>query len=186
HPVAAVERDWVTPDHREAAKAFIQFMLDRPQQQKTLEYGFHPGDVNVGLGSPLDAAHGVDPKEPKTTLEVPSVDVMDSIIKLWHEHKKHANLVLVFDTSGSMRDNAKMPNAQSGAKQLIALLDDRDYLSILPFNTTFGWAGQNMMVQRDREAAARVVDSFYPQGETALYDSIDEAYRFLQTGQRGD
>jgi Ca-activated chloride channel family protein len=186
HPVAIVDREWVTPEHREAAGFLIKFMLDRPQQEKTLEYGFHPGDVGVPLGAPLDAAHGVDPKEPKTTLEVPSVEVMDAVIRLWREHKKHANVVLVFDTSGSMQDNGKMPNAKSGAKQLIAALDAADHLSILPFSSTWNWAVKDLSVSREREAAAGIVDSLFASGETALYDSIAQAYQYLQSNRTQD
>src|SRR5262249_18736714 len=98
HPVAIVDRDWVTPDHREAAGVLIKFMLDRPQQQKTLEYGFHPGDVAVQLGAPLDPGHGVDPKEPKTTLEVPSVDVMDAVIRLWRGETERCKTGYVFNS----------------------------------------------------------------------------------------
>jgi Ca-activated chloride channel family protein len=179
HPIGVVEREWVTPEHREAAKAYTQFLLARPQQEKTLDYGFHPGDVNIQLAAPLDAEHGVDPREPKTTLEVPSVEVMDAVIKLWHEHKKHSNIILVFDTSGSMKENAKMPNAQNGAKQLVTILDGRDYLSLLSFSDQLIWEGKDMLMGTDREHAIRIIESFIPGGETALYDSIDAAYQHL-------
>jgi Ca-activated chloride channel family protein len=185
HPVGIVEGDWVTPEHQEAAKAYIKFLLDRPQQEKTLTHGFHPGDVTVQLAAPIDAEHGVDPKEPKTTLEVPSVEVMDSIIKLWHEHKKHSNIILVFDTSGSMKDNAKMPNAQSGAKQLVSMLDGKDYLSVLPFNSQPAWAGKDLLMSKDRDSATRLIESFFPGGDTALYDSINEAYQYLLQNPKG-
>jgi len=186
HPVAIVDRDWVTPEHREAASALIKYMLDRPQQEKTLEYGFHPGDVGVQLGAPLDAAHGVDPKEPKTTLEVPSVDVIDAVIRLFREHKKHATVVLVFDTSGSMQEHGKMPNAKNGAKQLISALDGADHLSILPFSSSWNWAAKDLAMARERDAAASLVDGLFPSGETALYDSIAEAYRYLQDHHSDD
>jgi Ca-activated chloride channel family protein len=179
HPVAIVDRDWVTPAHREAGSILIKFLLDRPQQEKTLEYGFHPGDVGVPLGAPVDASHGVDPREPKTTLEVPSVDVMDAVIRLFREHKKHSNIVLVFDTSGSMQDNGKMPNAKSGAKQLISALDAADHLSILPFSSRWNWAAKDLSIESDRNAALGSVDSLFPSGETALYDSIAQAYQYL-------
>ena len=179
HPVGIVEREWVTAEHREAAKAYIQFLLARPQQEKTLAYGFHPGDVNIQLAAPLDAEHGVDPREPKTTLEVPSVEVMDAVIKLWHEHKKHSNVILVFDTSGSMKDNAKMVNAQNGAKQLVTILDSRDYLSLLSFSDELIWEGKDMLMKADRERAIRMIEAFIPGGETMLYDSIEAAYQHL-------
>jgi Ca-activated chloride channel homolog len=185
HPVGVVERDWVTPEHRDAAKAYVQFLLERPQQEKTLSYGFHPGDVNIPLTAPIDAQHGVDPQEPKTTLEVPTVEVMDAVIKLWRQHKKHANIVLVFDTSGSMKDNNKMPNAKLGAKQLVSLLDPTDYLSILPFSSSPSWAGRDMLIEKARDDASRTIESFFPSGGTALYDSIGLAYQSLLDAPKG-
>jgi Ca-activated chloride channel homolog len=186
HPIGVVERDWVTPEHREACKAYIQFLLDRPQQQKTLSHGFHPGDVSIQIGAPLDAEHGVDPREPKTTLEVPAPDVMDAIIKLWRDHKKHSSIVLVFDTSGSMKENNKMPNAKNGAKQMIALLDGNDFLSIVPFSSQPSWAGTDMPVSANRQNALSTIDSFFPSGGTALYDSIATAYQYLLDHPRSD
>ena len=185
HPIGIVEREWVTPEHREAAKAYIKFLLDGPQQEKTLTYGFHPGDVNIPLRSPIDPAHGVDPQEPQTTLEVPSVEVMDAIINLWRLHKKHANIVLVFDTSGSMKENNKIANAKLGAQQLVSLLDSSDYLSILPFSSSPTWAARGLLVEKGREEGLRTIDSFFPSGGTALYDSIGVAYQALSDSQKG-
>ncbi len=186
HPVGIVERDWVTPEHRDAAKAYIRYLLERSQQEKTVGYGFHPADVNIQLTAPFDAAHGVDPKEPKTTLEVPSVEVMDAIISLWRSHKKHSNIILVLDTSGSMKEDGKMPSAKLGAKQLISILDSKDYLSILPFSSEPSWGAKDLLVERERESAARIIDSLFPSGETALYDSIAQAYQSLLDNPKGD
>lgn len=179
HPVGIVDREWVSPEHRDAAKTYIKFLMDRPQQEKTLSYGFHPGDVNIALTSPVDSQHGVDPLEPKTTLEMPSVEVMDAIVNLWKLHKKHSNIVLVFDTSGSMKENNKLPNAKLGARQLVTLLDANDYLSILPFSSSPSWAGKDLLIQKDRESALRTIDSFFASGGTALYDSVGAAYQSL-------
>ena len=181
HPVGIVNRDWVTAERREAAKIYIQFLLQKPQQQKAIGYGFRPGAVDVALASPIDEAHGVDPKEPQTTLEVPSVPVMDSILNLWEQKKKSASVVLVMDTSGSMNDNAKIQNAREGAKQLVTLLSDNDRLSLLPFNSHYAWASQNLPMKSGREELARTIDSLFAQGGTALYDSIDTAYQYLSS-----
>ena len=76
HPVGVVEREWVTPEHREAAKIYTQYLLAREQQEKAIQYGFRPASVDVPLSAPLDVAHGIDPQEPKTTLEVPQVEII--------------------------------------------------------------------------------------------------------------
>jgi len=184
HPIGIVEREWVTPEHREAAKAYIQFLLQRPQQEKAIAYGFRPGAVDVPIASPIDAAHGVDPKEPKTTLEVPAVPVMDAILNLWQQKKKTANVVLVMDTSGSMNENRKIQNAREGAKQLVNLLSDGDRLSLLPFNSRLNWASQNLLIKTGRDELSRTIDSLFAQGGTALYDSIDAGYQYLLTQNR--
>jgi Ca-activated chloride channel homolog len=184
HPIGIVEREWVTPEHREAAKAYIQYLLQRPQQEKAIAYGFRPGSVDVPLAAPVDNAHGVDPKEPKTTLEVPSVPVIDAILNLWQQKKKAANVVLVMDTSGSMNENGKIQNAREGAKQLVNLLSDGDRLSLLPFNNHITWASQNLLIKAGRGDLSRTVDSLFAQGGTALYDSIDTAYQYLLSQSR--
>jgi Ca-activated chloride channel family protein len=179
HPVGIVERPWVTPEQREAAEKYIDFLLDRPQQERALQFGFRPADASISVGAPIDAAHGVDPDQPTTTLEVPTAPVMNAIIELWKENKKHANIVLVLDTSGSMRDGSKMANAKTGAKQLINLLGEEDQLSLLPFNSTYTWAAQGLPMASGREQALRTADTYFARGGTALYGSVAEANRYL-------
>ncbi len=186
HPIGVVDREWVTPEHREAAKLYIQYLLDRPQQEHALTYGFRPASVEVAVGSPVDAAHGVDPKEPKTTLEVPSAEVIDGVQKLFQQKKKSAEIVLVFDTSGSMNDDQKIQNAREGAKQLVSLLGDNDAFSLLPFNSTMNWASQDLLMKSGRAQSLQVVESLFAQGGTALYDSIAAGYNHLLERQKAD
>ena len=186
HPIGVVDREWVTPEHRAAAKVYIQYLLARPQQERALVYGFRPASVDVAVASPIDAAHGVDPKEPKTTLEVPSTDVMDAVQKLWRQKKKSAEVVLVFDTSGSMNEEQKIQNAREGAKQLVSLLGDNDSFSLLPFNTSMNWASQDLTMKQGRAQSLQVVDSLFASGGTALYDSISAGYQHLLDRQRAD
>ena len=89
HPAAVVERDWVTEEHRQAGKVYLDFLLDREQQDKAMAYGFRPANLEIKLGPPFDLAHGIDPKEPQTTLEVPKANVMNAAIELWKKHKKN-------------------------------------------------------------------------------------------------
>jgi Ca-activated chloride channel homolog len=185
HPVGIVQREWVTDDHRQAAKIYLQYLLDKPQQEKVIIYGFRPASLEVSLGSPIDAAHGVDPKEPKTTLEMPSVEVMHAIIDLWHKCKKHADVVLVFDRSGSMKDGNKMEAARPGAVQFLSLLSDQDYFSLLPFNNQPVWSVQGALIKDRRLNAQSILQSLFPSG-TALYDSIDQGYEYLQKNQQSD
>lgn len=177
HPVGVVDRPWVTPDKREAAKIYIGYLLARPQQAKALPYGFRPGSLDVPLGAPVDAGHGVDPKEPQTTLEVPSPEVMHAILAQWHQTKKHSNITLVFDTSGSMQEQQKMENARAAALQLVDNLGDDDQFSLLPFSDAPHWAIQRAAMKTARDDARNRIGALAPGGGTALYDAIAGAYK---------
>ena len=176
HPVGIVERDWVAPEHREAARIYIDHLLARPQQERALQYGFRPADVDIPLGPPFDAAHGVDPKKPQTTLEVPPVEVIDAVLRLWNENKKRSEVVLVLDISGSMKDEGKMEAARAGAEQLVAMLDDQDSFSLLPFNDRMAWAVQGAAMSQAREGTIRTISGLFAAQGTALYDAVAMAY----------
>jgi Ca-activated chloride channel homolog len=180
HPVGIVNRPWVTPERKEAAQIYINYLLARPQQEKALTYGFRPGSPDVAVGSPIDAVHGVDPRQPTTTLEVPSSDVIASLQEQWDtQEKKPADIVLVLDTSGSMREEGKMSAAKAGAKQLVSLLSDKDDFSLLPFSATWAWASKDEPAIQGRKVSEDAVDSVFPQGQTALYDAVDQGYAHL-------
>jgi Ca-activated chloride channel homolog len=176
HPVGVVEREWTTPEHREAAGVYIDYLLARPQQEAALRFGFRPSAVEIPLSSPVDTAHGVDPKEPQTTLEVPSVEVIDAVLKLWHQNKKRSVVTLVLDRSGSMNDEQRMENAKAGAEQLVELLDDEDTFSLLPFNNTPAWALREVRLGDERQTVQQTLRGIFADGGTALYDSIAAAY----------
>lgn len=176
HPVGIVERDWVTPEHREAARIYIDHLLARPQQERALQYGFRPSDVDIPLGPPFDAAHGIDPREPQTTLEVPSVEVIDAVLRLWQENKKRSEVTLVLDVSGSMNEEKKIDAARAGAEQLVALLDEQDHFSLLPFNDRSVWAVQGVPMSQARESTVRTIRGLFAANGTALYDAVATAY----------
>ena len=186
HPIGIVNGDWVTPERREAAQTYINYLLATQQQQKALTYGFRPGSPDMPVGAPIDAKHGVDPKQPVTTLEVPSSEVINAIEQQWNaEEKKAADIALVLDTSGSMGDESKMPNAKAGAKQLVSMLSDKDEFSLISFNNTASWATTDQPLAVSRKPSLDAIDSLFPGGGTALYDAIDTAYSHLQQRPAG-
>lgn len=179
HPAGIVEREWVTAEHREAAKAYLQFLLDRPQQERALSFGFRPASPEIALAAPIDAAHGVNPKEPQTTLEVPSAEVIDGIVRLWEKHKKHADVALVIDVSGSMKEEQKIVFARQGARQFVDLMKDEDTLSLLTFSSTTAWAQKGLPLRSGRSRINEQIDSLIAEGGTALYDAVDVAYQYV-------
>lgn len=176
HPVGIVEREWTGPEQREAAKLYIDYLLDRPQQEAALRFGFRPAALEVPLAAPVDLDHGVDPRQPQTTLEVPPVEVIDAVLKLWNETKKRSDVTLVLDRSGSMGEEAKMTNAQAGAEQFLALLDPADSFSFLAFNATPAWVIQGAQLGPSRPQISQALRGVFPDGGTGLYDAIALAY----------
>jgi Ca-activated chloride channel family protein len=144
------------------------------QQARALPHGFRPASVDVPLGAPIDATHGVDPKEPKTTLEVPPADVIEATLRLWRENKRTASVTLALDVSGSMNEEhgAKIAAARDGARQLVAALSDRDLFSLLLFNQDPRWVDEGAELKGARERLDAALSSTVADGGTALYDAI--------------
>ena len=131
------------------------------------------------MGAPINAEHGVDPKEPKTILDVPPVEVMQTCLKLWKQQKKHARIVLVFDRSGSMNFEGKLSNAKRGALEVVALLGDEDSMGLLAFSDKPAWVDKGVLMKDGREKITTAIKGMLAEGETALYDSIEGAYQHL-------
>jgi Ca-activated chloride channel family protein len=180
HPIGVVEREWVTAEHRRAAADFINYLLSRPQQQLSMRYGFSPADENIPLTTPFDSRHGVNPEEPKAVLPVPTADVMNGIVDLWRKNKKRSHVAVVLDTSGSMRANQKMYSAQKGAVELVKMLDDQDHLALVLFSDAAVSAAGLARVGENRNVVLSSIRSALPDGQTAMYDAIKQAFDELQ------
>ena len=178
HPIGILKRDWVTSNHYEAARNYIDYLLAKPQQEKALQYGFRPANVSVPLTTPIDAEHGVNPQAPQLTLEMPSAPVIDAILNLWKHSKKPANIAIVLDISGGMRGD-KIRHARATIMQLLQKLNDVDSISILVFNDKINWVSQAVLLGKQRERLQRQVKHQFTGGSTALYDAISQAYDSL-------
>jgi Ca-activated chloride channel family protein len=175
HPYAILNAPWVTADQKEAAQAFEAFLLAKPQQLQALQLGFRPADPSISLSAPLDTAHGVDPQQPKTVLEVPSADVTEATLALWKQTKKPVDVTMVVDISGSMAGD-KIAAARTSLAQFIGLLDDNDQLGLNVFNNTITPLTPLSTLGPKRADVTRRVSALVEGGGTALYDAIAQAY----------
>jgi Ca-activated chloride channel family protein len=181
HPIGVVNREWVTKEHQEAAKAYIEYLTAEESQRAAMAFGFRPADPQITLSDKFSKANGVDPSEPKTTLEVPSAQVLQGVIDVWKQNKKPANVVLVFDTSGSMNEEGRISNARQSALEFSAMLNDNDMLSFMPFNTRASWRIQGARVGENRDRISNEIKGVFAGGGTALYDSVAEADAFIKS-----
>jgi Ca-activated chloride channel family protein len=183
HPYITLNAPWVTAEQKAAAQDFEKFLLDKPQQVKAIELGFRTADTSIPLTSPLDAQHGVDPSQPQTIMEIPDAAVISGIQDLWKRVKKPVDLVVVLDTSGSM-EGEKISAARASLIQFIKLLDDRDRLEVILFNTQITTLTELSPLGEKRDQVSNRVAGIVERGGTRLYDATLQAFESL--GERGD
>jgi Ca-activated chloride channel family protein len=179
HPYAILNASWVTDEQRAAAEDFEAFLLDTPQQTRAIEFGFRPADPSISLTSPLDAQHGVDISQPQTVLEVPTAEVTAAVRDLWQEVKRPVDLFVVMDTSGSMEGD-KIAAARSSLMEFIRLLDDRDQLQVMTFNSDVYLISALSPIGEKRNNVLNRVSGIIEGGGTTLYDATLEAYQQLE------
>lgn len=177
HPAGVVNRPWVGEKQEAAARQYLHWLMEEPQQKAALTLGFRPGNVNIPVTSPVDTAHGVDAAEPKTTLPTPEPEVVRAALNLWKEQKKASHVNLVLDCSGSMTEENRITFAREGALEIVRLLGDRDRVDLLPFtdkvpNINF----PDLPLKDTRQKINNAIGGLYAEGGTALYDAIFAAY----------
>jgi len=181
HPIGLVQRPWVTEKHRQAGRLYIDFLLERPQQELALRLGFRPSSSQQGIDVKpmLRPEFGVSPTQPRKLLPPPPAAAIRMIQDLWKLNKRNADIVLVVDTSASM-EGEKIHEAESAAKVFIDLLGPGDSLSALIFGAKVEWLSRDLRTDRQgKEEAKRSIDHLLADGDTPLYQAIDEAYDFL-------
>jgi len=183
HPFSVLDGDWVSAEAREAAGALLAFLRARPAQEQALALGFRPVDPEIAIGAPIDAAHGVDPKQPQTLLEVPDGAALEALLAAWRRTKKAADVVLVFDKSGSMVGRP-LEEAKRGAKEFLAALDARDQVTLLCFDGRVYRPYGPVAVGGARAELAGRLDGISAGGETAVYDATHAAYALLEARRR--
>ncbi|MGH9150309.1 MAG: substrate-binding domain-containing protein, partial [Acidimicrobiales bacterium] len=140
NPLYILDAPWVDERERAGARAFEAFVRLPDNQRKVLEFGFRPGNPEVGLGPPIDRANGLDPAQPQTTLGVPAPAVLVRLIDKWGELRKEARVLLVIDVSGSMGEEAgggetKLDLAKRAAVDALTQFKPSDLVGLRIFST---------------------------------------------------
>ena len=176
NPYYVLDAPWSDAPHREAALLFRSFLLAPDEQTVAMtKFGFRPSDPKIAIAAPLDAAHGVNPKEPQTLLELPSTDVVESALALWTKVKKTVDISFVFDRSGSMAGEP-LRQAKQGALDFLAQLDGRDRVALLMFNDQVPDATEPLLLADARDKLKTSVNGIFADGGTALYDAVAKSH----------
>jgi Ca-activated chloride channel family protein len=183
HPLALLETVSLTTNQRHTFQAFREFLAKPETQALVLSAGYRPADLTIpldGQGSPLTAANGIDPKQPQTTLQLPSADVVQVVQNVWALTKRKTNVMLVVDTSGSMEGEA-LDNAQEALRTFLAQIPtDQERVGLVEFNTGVVNVIELDTLDNNRATLNRTIDGLQASGNTALLDGVRAAYLRLQ------
>ncbi len=179
HPFAIPQADWVTPEQRAAAKTFTDFIRSEPIQQRVLESGFRPANPQVPVGYPIVAELGVDPNQPANILEVPDPDVIAAVQASWQYVKKQADVLLVIDTSGSMQGD-KIEQARTAATAFLDKMPAQNQVGLVTFSESVNTLVPLASFEGNQAQVRNGINSLDAQGDTALYDAIQQSIEILQ------
>ncbi len=186
HPYTIPQASWASASKRTSAELFCDYLLDKPQQAKALQYGFRPALTNaVPLAAPIDAAHGVDPHQPASLLQIPDAQLIRQIKSSWDEQRRKVSVMLVLDRSGSMNDavngKSKIDGAKQGMKAFIGLLSNADAVGVTVFSTSAQVLAPVAPLSGQRDQLNELIDGIQADGSTRLYDTVAEQVNALKT-----
>lgn len=189
NPLFVLDAEWVDDDEAAGAQRFVEFVQEPANQRKVLEFGFRPGNPEVAVGAPIDRAHGVDPDQPQTLLDVPAPEVLAQLLDDWQDQRKPARVVLLIDVSGSMGDpadpetgNTKLDLAKTATINALDDFNDDDEVGLRVFTTDLAGGADILTLVEParvgdvREELERKVRDLVPLNGTPLYRATKAAY----------
>ncbi len=136
---------------------------------KDFQLFYQLGDKDVGLTALTHRPVASDPGY-FMALITPKVEIRK-------EYQVPRDVVLVLDTSGSMRENGKLDQAKKALNYCLNSLDKNDRFALINFATTVNRYKDGLVeADADRVGQARKwVDNLEATGGTAIYDALESA-----------
>ncbi len=183
HPFAILEgAPWVSPDQVKAAEIFRNFLLSPQQQSLLVRYGMRPADPAAPLGSPIERAYGANPGADIVSLEMPDPVVFDQVIRVWHQVKKPAQIVILFDKSTGMAGQ-KMSQAIGGAKAFVNAMDPNDWLAWVPFDDKVYVRTEGLKKDIGEQLLGDISSTTAGNGNS-LYDAVSQTLDVLENQRK--
>lgn len=190
HPLALLElgqregEPAVTTNQRRTFQAFSEYLIGESAQRRLLAAGYRPADLSIsldGADSPFFGTNIVDWRQPQTTLQMPSSEVIDVVRDYWYYTKRPTNVYLVVDTSGSM-EGAKLRATKSALKSFLAQIrGDRDRVGIIEFGSELkDYSLLAVLDDPTRQRLEQMIDRMEASGGTALIDATYAGVATLQ------
>jgi Ca-activated chloride channel family protein len=180
NPFIVPNAPWVSAEQREAAKALQEWLAEKLTPERAAAGGFRSGDPEQKPVAPVDAAHGVDPRQPKTVLTLPQPRVLARVKETWRQDRKPANVMLALDVSGSMGEENKLEQAKQGLKAFFREVSPRDRVGLIVFDDRVRLAVPVAPFAENAPRLRSTVAGLLPDGETAVYDATLEAFEAIR------
>lgn len=169
------------PETQEAATIFRDYLLGRAAQNLATTKGLR--SVNDTADS--SASMGIDLSQPAVRFDPPGVDAVYAVQELWQAARKNVNLIMLLDTSASMRGN-KIANMRTAAIQFVEQMGDNDFITVIAFSTRPELITDRQSVGSAREDVLARIAALDANGETALYDAIGMASNIIAGSTSND
>ncbi len=183
HPLALLETPELTDEQRVVFGHFRDYVTSQEAQMLILSYGYRPADLSIPLddpASPIKPENGVNPAQPQTTLQVPSPAVVEVVKDAWWYTKRHTNVYLVVDTSGSMRGD-KLATAQEALRVFLdQIKGDVERVGLVEFSSQVNRIIPLDELRQNRADLEATIEELEAGGDTALLDAVNTAYVRLQ------
>lgn len=186
HPMGIVNADWVTPEQREAARVFVDYVLMPAQQQVIMSFGFRPANPEVALGFPFEDQYGVTQSGPSTLLDVPDPDVVAAIQESWSFVKKQADIMLLIDVSGSMANEGKLEQAKTASLAFLAAMESNNRVGLTVFSSDVRVLVPLDNFETNRARLEDNIRRLQADGGTALYDATVDVVQAMNNIDAAD
>ncbi|RMH00658.1 MAG: VWA domain-containing protein [Chloroflexi bacterium] len=189
HPYCILDNaDWVDAEEAEAARIFLDYLLEREQQEKAINHLLRPLDSTIPLHAPLTLENGTIPTaNPETVPALPSPDAKlgAAIIDLFKITKRKATVLIVLDVSGSMQGD-KIKTAREATVEFLQRLDPDDKVGLIIFSDTVNPLQKPARVGNIVEELSQRVSGLLADGNTALYEAVCEATTIMEQQRKAD
>ena len=188
HPLALLEHPQRTDEERLAYQLLKEFVLSQGTQELVLRHGYRPTDLSIPLDhpdSPIRPDNGADPTKPYTTLQIPSPSVIAVVKNVWWYTKRHTNVYLVVDVSGSM-EGRKLEDTRAALHAFLGQIEgDLERVGLITFSSRVSEVVPLVELGEGRDGLERAVDRLVAGGNTALLDGVDLALvKLVDLGDR--
>ena len=189
HPYCILDRaEWVTAEQAEGAKIFLDYLLAQPQQELAIDNYLRPLDSRIPLRAPLTLENGTVPTASPATIPAlpsPNEAVSEAVIDLFLLAKRKATIVLVIDTSGSMRGE-RIATATQATVDFLDNLSPDDEVAVLTFSSNTLTLAQPSRVGDVKESLKPLIRTLIAEGNTALYEAVCQATALMKDLQEAD